>query len=343
MSDVKTYLSEFESQINQLKGVIDAYESFLIIGHNHPDGDCIGSLLGFGKWLEHQDKKVHYVVPSAWDDYFAWVPHINTIVPIVANKKFKKLPKTQVTVFLDFSSIAMISDASDVLLSHPSDITVCIDHHLSPDAKVDIMIDDTNSSSCCELLREIMNHIDPSHLDKDIASYCYMGLVTDTGWPLSNGLEYEKDTIRSLGNMTSMVSYWVDKSYILQQLGKISLHRLQFASQILTRVKWYGKVLWTWYHDDEAKSPDDTGSWLALDIMRKVDGYPITIKFCIHDTYVSCSLRAVQPYDVQAIAKSFGWWWHILASAFRLQWSDYTASHLGELVKKVNELATWWA
>ena len=120
------------------------------------------------------------MAPSARDDLFDRVPGIDTITYIADNKQFKRLPKTQVTLLVDFSSISMLSDASDILLSHPADKTVCIDHHLMPNIKADLIVDDVTSSSCTELLREMMTYLNKSLLDKQIASHCYMGLVTDT-------------------------------------------------------------------------------------------------------------------------------------------------------------------
>lgn len=175
------YLSTLRPQIEQLRDIIAHYESFLIVGHNHPDGDCIGSMLAVSSWLQKQGKTTHCVVPSARDDFLDWVPSIDTITYIADNKHFKRLPKTQVTLLIDFSSVNMLSDASDVLLSHPAEKVVCIDHHLMPNVKTDLIIDDITSSSCAELLREIMTYLNNDLLDKQIATYCYIGLVTDTG------------------------------------------------------------------------------------------------------------------------------------------------------------------
>ena len=180
MDHIEKYLSEFKPQIEQLRGIIANYESFLIVGHNHPDGDCIGSILALSLRLQKQGKITHCVTPSTRDDLFDRVPGIDTITYIADNKQFKRLPKTQVTLLVDFSNVSMFSDASDILLSHPAEKIVCIDHHLMPNIKADLIIDDITSSSCAELLREVMTYLDKSLLDKQIASYCYMGLVTDT-------------------------------------------------------------------------------------------------------------------------------------------------------------------
>lgn len=180
MDHIQKYLGMHKPQIEQLRDVVAHYESFLIVGHNHPDGDCIGSMLALSLWLQKQGKVTHCVVPSARDDLFDRVPGIETITYIADNKYFKRLPKTQVTLFVDFSAVSMLSDASDVLLSHVAEKVICIDHHLMPNIKADLMISDTSSSSCTELLREIMTYLDASLLDKQIASHCYMGLVTDT-------------------------------------------------------------------------------------------------------------------------------------------------------------------
>ncbi len=50
-------------------------------------------------------------------------------------------------------------------------------------------------------------------LDADIATYWYMGLVTDTG-----NFQYEKDTIRTMNNAIGLITLGAKKEWIIQNI-----------------------------------------------------------------------------------------------------------------------------
>ena len=56
------------------KKILEKSQTIALIGHYHPDGDCIGSLLGLGNVLENLGKKVEYFTPSQPSRVFDFLP-----------------------------------------------------------------------------------------------------------------------------------------------------------------------------------------------------------------------------------------------------------------------------
>ena len=153
-----------------------------------------------------------------------------------------------------------------------------------------------------------MSHLGSDYLDNQIASLCYLGMITDTGEvALSAGFVREKDSIRTFENALGILKAGADKKYILDHLGKLTLEQLQFLSKILERIEGLGELMRTRYESTELEEYNiiKEEADLGFDIARKIDS-PVSVRFACYPDYIHCSLRAKDHYDVQTIANSFG-------------------------------------
>lgn len=92
------YISTFiMHQSANPKSLLKKSKSIALFGHTNPDGDCIGSMLGLGKILEKQGKKVSYFTPTKPSKLFHFLPDIKKIKSDFDEKKYDLL------VFVDFS------------------------------------------------------------------------------------------------------------------------------------------------------------------------------------------------------------------------------------------------
>lgn len=341
MSHIDAYLSHLKPQIAQLNQIIKNNQTFLLIGHRNPDADCISSMLALGHILTNLDKHVYYFTPTALrGERLNWLPGIEQVQHIVDNTEFLSLPESDVTIFLDLSWPWLLEWAEQALAELKTKYKVCIDHHLNPSLDVNLLICDTSSSSCAELIREISQELYPALVDKNVATLCYVWFVCDTGGSLSNGLEFEKDTVRSCENIISMIKHWLDKPKVLEELKQISLVKLQFANLILDRITASGDILRSWYTDQEHQQYGTDGwAGLWMDLMRKVEWEWLVLRFCIYDDIISCSLRSKWSYDVQVIAKHFGGWWHKKAAWCRIARNgEELQLQLKQIVNEINTM-----
>ena len=79
------------------KHMIENAKKIALFGHMSPDGDCIGAMLGLGKLLEKQKKKVSYFVPNKPSKVFDFIQGIKKIKSNFEYKKYDLL------IFVDFT------------------------------------------------------------------------------------------------------------------------------------------------------------------------------------------------------------------------------------------------
>ena len=69
-----------ESQLNQLDQLIETADNILITCHKSPDGDAIGSCLGWADYLRSLGKEATVIVPDQYPDFLLWMPNTEKIV-----------------------------------------------------------------------------------------------------------------------------------------------------------------------------------------------------------------------------------------------------------------------
>ena len=160
-----------------------------ILGINKsPDGDAIGSCLGWAEYLRMRGKEVTIIVPDQFPDFLMWLPNTEKIVRYDKHKeKCDMLFKIADLVFcLDYNATSRVSDMEPALVSSPAP-KVLIDHHLDPDVPAVLTISVPEASSTSELVFRIVWQMDGfKNLGRQFAIPIYCGMMTDTGGFLYN-------------------------------------------------------------------------------------------------------------------------------------------------------------
>jgi phosphoesterase RecJ-like protein len=89
-----------DSEIESVLKALDEHETFVILGHEDPDADCLGSQRALGSWLTRRGKKAHICSVGAWTrpEISDWEPLFSRRIPL-QSEQFPVL-----TVILDCSS-----------------------------------------------------------------------------------------------------------------------------------------------------------------------------------------------------------------------------------------------
>ncbi len=167
--------NNIESIIKYLKGSND---DFIVTSHISPDGDNIGSTLAMYYTLNKLGKNVYYVL----DDNLP-----QNLKFLVENMNILKSEEVNLDnyniIALDCGDKNRIC-ISQKLIDNVNKI-ICIDHHASNDYYGDFNYIDTEASSTCELVYNLLVEYEKKYniniIDEDIATCLYTGLVTDTG------------------------------------------------------------------------------------------------------------------------------------------------------------------
>ena len=188
--------------------------SICILGHERPDGDCIGSALGIYNYILNKfgaSKKVKVLL----DDF---------------SKKFFILPGSDKILnddkIADIFDLVIIVDSSNLdrlgkfkrYLDESKD-SILFDHHennLIP-SKVSIVFPD--SIATCEI---IYNFLDKSFVDKNVAMCLYVGIATDSG--VFRYRNTSKNTFKIAGelidygfNFTELLDHIIFNNSVLQR------------------------------------------------------------------------------------------------------------------------------
>ena len=69
-----------EDQLVQLDQLISNSQTILITCHKSPDGDAIGSSLGWAEFLRARGKDTVVIVPDQYPDFLLWLPNTEKII-----------------------------------------------------------------------------------------------------------------------------------------------------------------------------------------------------------------------------------------------------------------------
>ena len=172
-----------EDQLVQLDQLISDATNILITCHKSPDGDAIGSSLGWAEYLRSLGKDPVVIVPDQYPDFLLWLPNTEKIVRYDKHRaKCDMLFKIADLVFcLDYNTPSRVEDMEQALVTSPAN-RVLIDHHPNPDVATVLTISHPEASSTSELVFRIVWQLGGfQQMTKQFAAPVYCGMMTDTG------------------------------------------------------------------------------------------------------------------------------------------------------------------
>src|ERR1700756_3832194 len=101
-----------QAQISKLKEIISTPKKVVIVTHRNPDGDALGSSLGFKSFLEKKEHEVSFISPNAYTSNLKWIPGIDTAM-VYENGMGRKLcdakiKSAEVVFCLDFNALSRL-------------------------------------------------------------------------------------------------------------------------------------------------------------------------------------------------------------------------------------------
>ncbi|MEN3013149.1 MAG: bifunctional oligoribonuclease/PAP phosphatase NrnA [Endomicrobiia bacterium] len=154
-------------------------KSILIIGHEFPDADVVGSALAIFLFINklYPEKKIDIYSKDKIPEYLKFLPEIDKIKIIRKVPHYKKYDLGIMLECIDKSRIGDIIEFSQLRY------IVNIDHHLNNQNFSDrnfLNIVYTEYASCAEIVFDIFK-LNKVKLNKEMALCIYVGILTDTG------------------------------------------------------------------------------------------------------------------------------------------------------------------
>jgi phosphoesterase RecJ-like protein len=172
-----------KNDIARLKELLDKSINILITTHHNADGDAIGSTLGLALVLKKAGKIVNIVTPNEYPHFLKWIPGSEMITVFKGNEAVVKgfAEEAEILFCVDYNDSKRLKYAADTVFATKAAV-VLIDHHPEPMTTVDILISETDIGSASELIYHVITGVGmQDHIDKDVATALYTGIMTDTG------------------------------------------------------------------------------------------------------------------------------------------------------------------
>ena len=219
-------------QLAYLSRLITNSQNIIITCHRSPDGDAIGSCLGWAEFLRTQGKDPVVIVPDQFPDFLQWLPNTEKIVRYDKHRdKSDMLFKIADLVFcLDFNTPSRVDEMEQALISTQA-TRVLIDHHLSPDVPASLTISHPEMSSTCELVFRIVWQMGCFEKQgKHFAIPIYCGMMTDTG-----GFTF---------NSTRPEIFFIISQLLTKRIDKDKIYRNVYHNYSENRIRLMGYVMY---------------------------------------------------------------------------------------------------
>ena len=293
-----------------------AGERFLLVTHENPDGDALGSLVGLQGILRSLGKdSVMYIAPTdlPLPYEYAWLDMEGLVSVPPSDLAVRTL------VFLDCGNLER--NPVEALREHGSRI-LNLDHHHDNTLFGDVNLVMPEASSTAEVVWELMQDLGVTPT-VPVAEALYVGLVTDTG-----RFMYTNTGVRSHLMAAELVAAGVEVHETFRRLyegmpePKVAL--LARALELMTRYDGGRLTCVTLRREDfEQTGAQDSYTEGIIDHLRAIDGTKVaalTRALEAHDggpPRAKVSLRATDgAVDVSAIARAAGGGGHRQAAGF---------------------------
>ena len=223
----KELQKEFIQILNKPKKVV-------IIPHKNPDGDALGSTLALNFFLNKTGHQSHVVSPNEYPDFLNWLPGQEEILKYTTetDKAVELIVAADLIFTLDFNSLGRV-EMLEPHINASSAKKIMIDHHQEPSDYADIMYSDSNIGSTCEMVYNLISHLDAAQIDQKIATCLYTGIMTDTG-----SFRFPSTTPKTHHVIAELIDKGANHSEIHQNIyDTFTFDRLRLLGTALTNLK----------------------------------------------------------------------------------------------------------
>ena len=288
----------------------------LLICHVNPDGDALGSMLGFGLGLRRLGvRQLQATFPGRPElpEPFHGMPGLDLLVPATA-----AYPDPDLVICFDVAAVSRLGELADRL--DRAGTALVLDHHASNTRFGGIHLVDPHAAATSVVVEQLLVRLGVP-LDAGIAECLYIALATDTG-------SFRFD-------MTTAAVHEMAARLLATGIRPGEISRRIFDTRPFGAVRLYGDVLSrTQLEPEAAAGRGFVWTYATLDDLARHGQRPYTLEplidsvRCTAEADVSCvlkqvaeeewaiSLRSKGGTDVSRVAVTLGGGGHRLAAGF---------------------------
>jgi phosphoesterase RecJ-like protein len=322
-------MTQTSCDLQAIAAALREHDRFLVVTHENPDGDALGSLLATTVALRQLGKDVLMFLSGG-----APLPREYAFMRL--DGLLRELPddtEDRVLVAVDCAKADRIG--ADPAPLERAKLVLDIDHHPHNPrfGAVNLIVADASSTG--EVLRDVFRELGVE-LTPELAEPLYIALVTDTG-----RFQYANTTPKALRLAAELVDAGADVHAVFQQVYEsVEFAKLKLLARALERARVLegGRIVVSYLvrTDFAEVGAAEAYSEGIIDYLRAVEGSELAalIREPPRDDgpLRRVSLRAsIDELDVSAIARTFGGGGHRQAAGFQ---SDATVDEITELIRK---------
>lgn len=283
--------------VQQAMALIEPAQRIALIAHEHPDGDCLGSALGFAHILRQIGKTCIVACADPAPSNLDFLPGIGELQHTLEGEDFDLI------IALDANELIRFGPLYEQHRAYlDSTLILNIDHHLGEGGCGLVNIIDPISSATAELLVLFQQQADLP-MNRDEALCLLTGIITDT-----SSFQFTNTTPRTLEVSAYLMRHGVIPETIVQPIFRIRpLAQERFRAQVITNAQTSrnGRIIWSFATGDTLVA---TGATPDMDdnssgMLRDIEGVQIAAFLKSYDdpSITRLSLRSAAPYNAADI------------------------------------------
>src|SRR5882724_1805172 len=321
-------MTQTSSDLQAVVAALREHDSFLVVTHENPDGDALGSLLATTLALRGLGKDVEMYLGGSGS-----LPREYAFMQLDGLRR--DLPtdlEQRVLVAVDCAKADRIGPDPEPI--ERASLVIDIDHHHDNTRFGDLNLIVADASSTGEVLRDVIRELDVE-LTPELAEPLYIALVTDTG-----RFQYTNTTPKALRLAAELVEAGADVHQVFQQVYEsVEFAKLKLLARALDRARVLegGRIVVSYLvrTDFAEVGAAEAYSEGIIDSLRAVEGSELSALIREpprDDAERRVSLRAsIDELDVSAIARTFGGGGHRQAAGFS---SEASIDEITELIRQ---------
>lgn len=282
---------------SKINSYLHGKSDILILIHEKPDGDCLGSALALGLALESKGYNPEILMPNKMPEIYEFLPgqHLISIKPPYL------LPHDVLIIAVDCADTKRF----EYRLPTNSVGVINIDHHISNTSFGDYNLVDAEAAAAGEIIYKLLHESDIK-ITGDIATCLYTAISSDTG-----SFSYSNTTYQTLQIAAELLAKGADidsiryniyekkplKDLLIIKKGLDNLY-LSPEGQVAACTIGYGDL-----SKNDLLTADTDG---LINILRSTEGVEVALLFKeVAPGQVKLSLRSKSFYNVNELAQEY--------------------------------------
>lgn len=289
--------------LNEICRSIKKHNNFLITAHTSPEGDALGSQLGFYNLVKKLGKQAVIVSDDQLPYGYDFLPGSKHIRRLAREFKYVKFGCLVVLDCADLKRTGRVYK-----LNQDNKPILNIDHHISNKIFGDVNWVDAHASSCSEMIYRLYKRLRLS-MDKDTALVLYTGIMTDTG-----SFRYANTSSFTFKAAAELLKFGVNVAEVYRYTYEnIQTEEVKILLKLLSKIKFFGQGRIAAFEIDlelpRSRKPVIDLADHVLSFGRAIKGVEVVVllkKNLDLKSQVRVNLRSQGRVDVNKIAASFG-------------------------------------